>query len=108
MEVLMVITSHDQLGNTGRKREPFARLPDGDAADLELLPFASVATSRPPCPGSKRRWPSPRGVSANKGFGRHHSPISSVKASNARKGVALTRIETMTAAVIFASSRHAP
>jgi hypothetical protein len=33
---------------------------------------------------------------------------SSVKASNARNGVASTRIETMTAAVIFAFSRHAP
>jgi hypothetical protein len=47
----------------------------------------------------------PRGAAS---AGRHHSPISSVKASNAREGVASTFSETMTAAVIFASSRHAP
>src|SRR6266436_1982723 len=31
------------------------------------FPFASVATSRPPSPGSKRRWPSPRGRQGEQG-----------------------------------------
>jgi hypothetical protein len=71
--------------------KPFARLPDGDATNLE---FFSVRQRRDKPPAFPR-------LEAK-------TPISSVKASNARKGVAPTRIETMTAAVIFASSRHAP
>ena len=52
--------------------------------------------SRPPEPGSKPSRPGLRGVNWNRPLGRHHVPISPVKAANARSGVAATRMATST------------
>ena len=66
--------------NTSRLR----RLPRQHRTDLERSPSSSISTSRPRRPGSKARRPSARSVKGNRPLGRHHAPISSVKAAKAR------------------------
>jgi hypothetical protein len=68
-------------------------------------PLGKISTSRPSDPGSNLSRPGDLCVKRNKPLGCHHTPISRVNTSNARAGVAGTRIDTSMCEVICMSSR---
>jgi hypothetical protein len=90
--------------------KPFARLPDGDATDLELFSVRQRRDEPPAFPrletkmavAARRQreqgvWPPPIADLLGEGFKRPQ-----------RRRADSDRNETMIAAVIFAASRHAP